>query len=39
MNAVRWQVVRTMAGAWVLTIPVSALLGFASSLAARALFH
>jgi inorganic phosphate transporter, PiT family len=39
MNAVRWQVVRTMAGAWVLTIPVSALLGFASALAARALFH
>jgi PiT family inorganic phosphate transporter len=32
LNAVRWGVVRTMAGAWVLTIPVTALLGF---LAAR----
>jgi PiT family inorganic phosphate transporter len=39
MNAVRWGVVRTMAGAWVLTIPVTAALGFATALIARAVFH
>jgi PiT family inorganic phosphate transporter len=39
MNAVRWEVVRTMAGAWVLTIPVTATLGFAAALLARAVFH
>jgi PiT family inorganic phosphate transporter len=39
MNAVRWEVVRTMAGAWALTIPVTATLGFASALVARAVFH
>jgi PiT family inorganic phosphate transporter len=39
VNAVRWEVVRTMAGAWVLTIPVTATLGFAAALVARAVFH
>jgi inorganic phosphate transporter, PiT family len=39
MNAVRWGVVRTMAGAWVLTIPVTAALGFAAAWVARAFFH
>jgi PiT family inorganic phosphate transporter len=39
MNAVRWEVVRTMAGAWVLTIPVTAVLGFAAALIAHAAFH
>ncbi len=37
-NAVRWGIVRTMVGAWVLTIPVTALLGFGATLAARAIF-
>jgi len=39
LNAVRWGVVRTMAGAWVLTIPVTAVLGFAAALIARAVAH
>jgi PiT family inorganic phosphate transporter len=39
MNAVRWDVVRTMAGAWVLTIPVTAALGFGAALVAHAVFH
>lgn len=39
MNAVRWEVVRTMVGAWVLTIPVTAALGFAATLVAHAVFH
>jgi PiT family inorganic phosphate transporter len=39
MNAVRWEIVRTMAGAWVLTIPVTAALGFAAALAAHFLFR
>jgi PiT family inorganic phosphate transporter len=39
MNAVRWGVVRTMVSAWVLTIPVTAVLGFLATLAARALFR
>jgi PiT family inorganic phosphate transporter len=39
MNAVRWGIVRTMAGAWVLTIPVTAALGFAAALVARTLVH
>ncbi len=39
MNAVRWDVVRTMAGAWVLTIPVTAALGFAAVLIAHAVAH
>ena len=39
LNAVRWEVVRTMVGAWVLTIPVTATLGFLTALAARAVFH
>ncbi|MGI8588128.1 MAG: inorganic phosphate transporter [Chloroflexia bacterium] len=30
MNAIRWEVVRNMVRAWVLTIPVTALLGFAA---------
>jgi phosphate/sulfate permease len=28
MNAVRWDVVRNMVRAWILTIPVTAILGF-----------
>ena len=39
MNAVRWTVVRTMVGAWLLTIPVTATLGFAATLLGHALFH
>ena len=39
MNAVRWDVVRTMVGAWLLTIPVTAVLGFVAALAGHALFH
>jgi len=38
LNAVRWGVARTMVGAWFLTIPVSALLGFLAALAERAVF-
>ncbi|HTM01604.1 MAG TPA: inorganic phosphate transporter [Candidatus Omnitrophota bacterium] len=38
MNAVRWGVARTMVGAWILTIPVTAVLGFAATFAADALF-
>jgi PiT family inorganic phosphate transporter len=39
MNAVRWGIVRTMVGAWILTIPVTAALGFAAAYAGHALFH
>jgi PiT family inorganic phosphate transporter len=39
LNAVRWGVVRTMAGAWVLTIPVTAALGFVTALLANSVFH
>jgi PiT family inorganic phosphate transporter len=39
MSAVRWGIVRTMVGAWLLTIPVTAVLGFVAALAARALFR
>jgi len=39
LNAVRWEVVRTMAGAWVLTIPVTAILGYLTALLAGAVFH
>jgi len=39
MNAVRWGIVRTMVGAWVLTIPVTALLGYFAALIARMLFR
>ena len=39
MNAVRWGVARTMVGAWLLTIPVTALLGFGAALLARAIVH
>jgi phosphate/sulfate permease len=39
MNAVRWEVVRNMVSAWMLTIPVTAALGFAAALAANALFR
>ncbi len=39
LNAVRWGVVRTMASAWLLTIPVTAALGFLAALAARAITH
>ena len=38
LNAVRWGVASTMIGAWVLTIPVTAVLGFGAALLARALF-
>jgi PiT family inorganic phosphate transporter len=38
VNAVRWGVVRTMVGAWFLTIPVTAALGFVAALVGRALF-
>ena len=38
LNAVRWGVASTMIGAWVLTIPVTAALGFGAALLARALF-
>ena len=38
MNAVRWGVVRTMVGAWLLTIPVTAVLGFVAALVGHALF-
>ncbi len=36
LNAVRWGVARTMVGAWLLTIPVTAALGFAAALIAKA---
>jgi inorganic phosphate transporter, PiT family len=39
MNAVRWEVVRNMAGAWVLTIPVTAVLGLIAALLTRIVFH
>jgi PiT family inorganic phosphate transporter len=39
MNAVRWDVVRTMVSAWLLTIPASAALGFVAALVGNALFH
>ena len=39
MNAVRWGVARTMVGAWLLTIPVTAALGFGAAFVARVLFH
>jgi PiT family inorganic phosphate transporter len=39
MNAVRWGVARTMVGAWLLTIPVTAVLGFGAAFVARLLFH
>jgi PiT family inorganic phosphate transporter len=39
LNAVRWGVARTMVGAWLLTIPVTAVLGFGAACVARALFH
>jgi PiT family inorganic phosphate transporter len=39
MNAVRWGIVRTMVGAWLLTIPVTATLGFVAALVGHALFH
>jgi len=39
MNAVRWGIVRTMAGAWVLTIPVTATLGFIATLVAHAVWR
>jgi len=39
MNAVRWGIVRTMVGAWLLTIPVTALLGFLAAWTGHALFH
>jgi len=37
LNAVRWAVASTMVNAWLLTIPVTAVLGFLAALAARAL--
>ena len=39
VNAVRWGVARTMVGAWLLTIPVTAILGFAAAWVAGALFR
>ena len=39
MNAVRWGIVRTMVGAWLLTIPVTAALGFVAVMVAHALFR
>jgi inorganic phosphate transporter, PiT family len=39
LNAVRWGVARTMVGAWILTIPVTAALGFAATFAADSLFR
>jgi PiT family inorganic phosphate transporter len=38
-NAVRWGIVRTMVGAWILTIPISALLGFLATLVGHAFLH
>jgi PiT family inorganic phosphate transporter len=38
LNAVRWGVARTMVSAWILTIPVTAVLGFAAALLSGALF-
>ena len=37
MNAVRWDVVRTMVSAWLFTIPATAVLGFLATLAGHAL--
>ena len=37
MNAVRWGIVRTMVGAWLLTIPVTAILGYVAALVGRAI--
>jgi PiT family inorganic phosphate transporter len=39
MNAVRWSVVSTMVRAWMLTIPVTAVLGFLACLALRAVWR
>ncbi len=39
MNAVRWGIVRTMVGAWLITIPVTATLGFVAAMVGRALFR
>jgi len=39
MNAVRWGIVRTMVGAWILTIPVTAALGFAAAFVGHALLR
>lgn len=39
MNAVRWDVVRTMVSAWLFTIPATAALGFVAALLGQALFH
>jgi PiT family inorganic phosphate transporter len=38
MNAVRWDVVRSMVSAWMLTIPVTTVLGFAAATLAGRLF-
>ncbi|HMI31917.1 MAG TPA: inorganic phosphate transporter [Candidatus Limnocylindrales bacterium] len=38
MTAVRWEVVKSMVSAWMLTIPVTAALGFAAASLAKALF-
>jgi PiT family inorganic phosphate transporter len=38
LNAVRWGVARTMVSAWILTIPVTAVLGFAAALVSGMLF-
>jgi PiT family inorganic phosphate transporter len=38
LNAVRWGVASTMVSAWILTIPVTAVLGFAAALVSGMLF-
>src|SRR6185295_12474594 len=38
MNAVRWEVVRSMVSAWMLTIPVTTVLGFVAAFLANKLF-
>jgi PiT family inorganic phosphate transporter len=39
LNAVRWGVARTMVNAWILTIPVTAVLGFVAASISHLLFH
>jgi PiT family inorganic phosphate transporter len=39
MNAVRWEVVKGMVSAWMLTIPVTATLGFAAAFLAQKVFR
>jgi len=39
VSAVRWGIVRTMVTAWMLTIPVTAVLGFLAARIGQAVFH